>query len=85
MGMGMQQVVGSHALRTMLGAVGAMALLLLAIPLLIAVVLLGLFATVAFVGVLFKLAPALLIGLLLYWVLSGRARAPRLGHGYREI
>ncbi len=78
-------IVGNGASRSLLSAVGLLTLLLLALPILAVVVLAGLFATVAFVGALVKLAPALLIGLLLYWVLAERGRMPRARRHYREI
>ncbi len=72
-------IPGNHPARTLLSVVGLLTVLLLAIPLLAGVALIGLFTGVALLGALLKLAPAILIGLLLYWVLSerrGQRRAP---------
>jgi len=72
-------IPSNHTARTLLSVVGLLAVLLLAIPLLVGVALIGLFTGVALLGVLLKLAPAILIGLVLYWVLAerrGRRHAP---------
>jgi len=74
-----RSIPGNHIARTLLSVVGLLAVLLLAIPLLAGVALIGLFTGVALLGVLLKLAPAILIGLVLYWVLAdrrGRRHAP---------
>ena len=67
-----RSISGNHTARTLLSVVGLLTVLLLAIPLLAGVALIGLFTGVALLGTLLKLAPAILIGLLLYWVLSER-------------
>jgi len=67
-------IPGNHTARTLLSVVGLLTVLLLAIPLLASVALIGLFTGVALLGALLKLAPAILIGLVLYWVLSERRR-----------
>jgi len=72
-------IPSNHTARTLLSVVGLLAVLLLAIPLLVGVALIGLFTGVALLSVLLKLAPAILIGLVLYWVLAdrrGRRHAP---------
>ncbi len=74
-----RSVTGNHTARTLLSVVGFLTVLLLAIPLLAGVALIGLFTGVALIGALLKLAPVILIGLVLYWVLSerrGQRRAP---------
>jgi len=65
-------IPGNHTARTLLSVVGLLTVLLLAIPLLAGVALIGLFTGVAILGALLHLAPAILIGLVLYWVLSER-------------
>jgi len=77
-------IMKDHRSRTLLSAVGLMALLVLAVPLLAGVVLLGLFATAMLVGALFHLAPAILIGLLVYWVLKERGRLPGAGRHHQQ-
>ncbi len=64
-----------HRARTLLSAVGLGTLLLLAVPILAGIVLLALLATALFVGALVHLAPVILIGLVVYWALSGRGPA----------
>ncbi len=74
-----RSVTSNHTARTLLSVVGLLTVLLLAIPLLAGVALIGLFTGVAILGALLHLAPAILIGIVIYWVLSerrGRRQAP---------
>ncbi len=62
-------------LPTLLSAAGALMLLLLAIPILAGIALVTVFMGVALLATLIKLAPVILIGVLVYAVLA-RRRAP---------
>lgn len=68
-------------LKPLLMAAGLLVLLPLALALLFGALVASLFAGIALIHVVFKLAPLLLIGVVLYWFMTRRRRTSQPGSG----
>ena len=66
-------------MKTLLMVAGLLLLLPLAIPLLVGTLVAGLVAGVALVAMVLKLAPVLVLGLVLYWIVRRQRRTLRSG------